>query len=369
MKRVFYLDLLRIIGIIGVIMIHVATQNWEMLTPESSELLPLAFWEGINRFAVPLFVMISGAIFLDPKREISIKRLWKHNILRLVLVFFAFAAVYAAADLAFDKGWEAAISDLVFGHFHMWFIVLIIGLYMITPIARRVTADEKTTRYFLNLAVPVVFILNWFVPLVAERLTEATGLIEIQRLTVNYGYLGLSVLGGYLTYFILGYYLHKKVVRRKKLLYFFGVIGAVTQVAGTVILSRTSGEVSLAMRMDFIPSVLLLTMAVFVAGKQIGQRFQTKVEADNKKLDGQMSGKVLRALTGVASCVLGIYMVHILVLALVNRIGLSDMTFTPWLAVPVVTIAVFVMSLVLVGVPKWIIGKVLLAGSCFDKHK
>lgn len=375
-RRLFYLDFLRVVGIIAVIFIHVAVQNWDDLTPDSPELLPLAIFEGVSRFAVPLFVMISGALFLNPERKIEVGRLWRHNILRMIGIFFGWCAIYAVADLAFGKGWPDVISDLLFGHYHMWFLVMIIGLYIVTPLIRKWTDDEKTMRYFLNLAIPVVFILNWIVPMLANWLTEATGMIEMQRLLAQYQNLHLEILGGYLTYFVMGYYLSKRTVKRKKLLYFVGIVAAVGQVMGTMLVSQNTGSVSLVMRNDFLPTVFLITMAVFVAGKQIGERIERRVETNktaetNKTVRGvelnnnsfSDNGNWLkRLISQMASCVLGIYLVHIIVLAIVNKIGLSDIAFTPWLAVPVTVLIVFIGSWALISAAHFVFSKIRRKG-------
>lgn len=63
-QRIDYLDYLRLVAIFGVITVHVATSlnfyhqdyaglNWQILN----------FWDGLSRFCVPVFIMISGALF------------------------------------------------------------------------------------------------------------------------------------------------------------------------------------------------------------------------------------------------------------------------------------------------------------------
>ena len=58
-QRIDYLDYLRLVAIFGVITVHVATSlnfyhqdyaglNWQILN----------FWDGLNRFCVPVFIMI-----------------------------------------------------------------------------------------------------------------------------------------------------------------------------------------------------------------------------------------------------------------------------------------------------------------------
>lgn len=78
-QRVAYLDYLRLVAILGVITIHVATSlnfyrqdyaslNWQILN----------FWDGLSAFACR-FYMISGAIFLNPDFDLSWKGFLKNT--------------------------------------------------------------------------------------------------------------------------------------------------------------------------------------------------------------------------------------------------------------------------------------------------
>ena len=61
-ERIIYLDILRILAVVGVICIHSGFGTY-------------FFW------SVSLFVMISGALWLSQKGEIDINKLWRINIL------------------------------------------------------------------------------------------------------------------------------------------------------------------------------------------------------------------------------------------------------------------------------------------------
>ena len=69
----FNTDVMRLIASFFVVMIHLSSNNGAV---------GLMF-NSISRFSVPVFVMISGALFLN--RNISIKTLYKKYILRMML--------------------------------------------------------------------------------------------------------------------------------------------------------------------------------------------------------------------------------------------------------------------------------------------
>ncbi|MBR3027382.1 MAG: acyltransferase family protein [Bacteroidales bacterium] len=74
MNRVLYLDILRIMAIIAVVMLHVSAQRFYVSFP-SYEWEVRMFFNSMVRWGVPIFVMISGALFLDPQKKISLAKL------------------------------------------------------------------------------------------------------------------------------------------------------------------------------------------------------------------------------------------------------------------------------------------------------
>ena len=75
-KRITWIELLRIAACIGVIGIHAGSQHFRDTPLDSSIWRISNFYHGINRFAVASFIMISGTLYLDGKRNWSLKKLW-----------------------------------------------------------------------------------------------------------------------------------------------------------------------------------------------------------------------------------------------------------------------------------------------------
>ena len=82
-SRIYYLDILRILATIAVIGIHVSAQGWYSEPIERDTWSIFSAWDAAVRWAVPGFVMISGALFLT--REIDMKRVYSHNIRACIL--------------------------------------------------------------------------------------------------------------------------------------------------------------------------------------------------------------------------------------------------------------------------------------------
>ena len=82
-NRIVYFDYLRIIAIFAVIVLHIAAHNWHGTDVNSFEWQMFNIYDSIVRWGVPVFVMISGALFLG--KDISIKKLYNKHIFRIFL--------------------------------------------------------------------------------------------------------------------------------------------------------------------------------------------------------------------------------------------------------------------------------------------
>ncbi|MEG2929604.1 MAG: acyltransferase family protein, partial [Oscillospiraceae bacterium] len=91
-ERIVYLDLLRIFSIFCMILLHVSASKWYTTSVNSFEWQVLNIYDILVRFCVPVFVMISGAFFLDANREYTIKKLFSKNILRIIVAFIFWSA-------------------------------------------------------------------------------------------------------------------------------------------------------------------------------------------------------------------------------------------------------------------------------------
>jgi surface polysaccharide O-acyltransferase-like enzyme len=131
-----YFDYLRVAATISVVVLHVSAQNWYSFNGRSFEWNVFNFYDSIVRWGVPIFLMISGSLFLY--RDIEIKNLYRKYILRLFVAYCFWALFYAVyspiIDSIIGKGFalpiKSIIKNTISGNYHMWFIPMIIGTYM-----------------------------------------------------------------------------------------------------------------------------------------------------------------------------------------------------------------------------------------------
>lgn len=134
-KRIYYLDFIRIIAIIAVIVIHVTAQNWYNIALNSTTWTIFNIYNSIVRWAVPILVMISGALFLD--KQIDLKKIYQKNIARIIISFIFWSLIYAIIDYSKGYALKSVFESILIGHYHMWYLYMIAGLYILVPLLKK----------------------------------------------------------------------------------------------------------------------------------------------------------------------------------------------------------------------------------------
>lgn len=123
---------------------------WRFFRLTLMNLLSGVFFNSLSRIGVPLFVMISGALFLDERKNVTLKSIFSKNIKSLAIITVIWSSFYSTIYqiLLPLLGNEAVnvkafLSAIVFGHRHMWYLYMIIGLYAITPVFEKNCKQRK----------------------------------------------------------------------------------------------------------------------------------------------------------------------------------------------------------------------------------
>lgn len=165
-ERNYTLDFLRILSMFMVVLIHViGTTFFDNVNVTSSRWFRLNLLESGIRWCVPVFVMISGALFLDPRKELSVQVIWSKYIRHIATAFLFWSVIYAGMDLVrypreldlLHQCLDFLICVLLKPADHLWFVYMIVGLYMITPILRKVVAASSRQELQYWLAVMFLF--------------------------------------------------------------------------------------------------------------------------------------------------------------------------------------------------------------------
>lgn len=329
-NRTQYYDWLRVFATFAVVMLHVSGTWFANREINPTQWYISVVYDSLTRWAVPMFVMISGALFLN--REICAKTLYTKYIWRIVTAFAFWSLLYAIITdpTANIKG---MIVNVLYGHYHMWFCYMIIGLYITLPILRKIAEQEFTMKYFLGIAVVVAFLLPQLISIMEILPGPVQLLGEIFNTVL--GKLKIGMFGSFAAYFVAGYYLSKKEISIKwrKLIYVLGAIALVLTVVGTVLVSELQGTPN---EMFFGSSTLhiaILSVAIFVFGKY---------EISKLKVVDRAS----RFIASLSKYSFGSYLVHALVLSIAWQVIPVEATEISALwGIPFISVLVFVISM------------------------
>ena len=199
-KRVLYLDMLRIFATIGVMVIHITSLPWQKISVASFEWQVFNFLGGMVRWSVPAFVMISGALFLG--KENSIAKIYRKNIFHMITAYLFWSVLYAAIEFSQGLSLSSTIVQAVQGHYHMWFLLMIVGLYMIVPFLKKIVESPSLTRYFLLLALICTFAIPQGISLLSLVNENYGGAVNYVWETFDFHFTL-----GFVGYFVCGYFI------------------------------------------------------------------------------------------------------------------------------------------------------------------
>ena len=304
-KRNCSLDIARIIAVLAVVMIHCCATFITDYKPHTSEFIFGNLFESVARLGVPFFLMISGALFLDENKEITLKGILSKNVKNLAMITigwaFIYAVIYYAAVPAFTgKGISVKklLISIIDGHYHMWYLYMIIGLYVVTPFLKKFVCKE-------NKGMVLFFIIVSFV---VQFLLSMLDKICIQHFNIDY--IGarirkfhLDFFGGYITYFLVGWYIVHIGIKQKHLKYILYLLGMLS-LATIIIYAQYTGDYKNAYENIGAP-VFLYSVSTFVAINGIKLNFKEKTAERIAKL---------------SKLTFGVYIIHVLILTVFCKV-------------------------------------------------
>lgn len=269
-SRVFYFDVLRAAACLAVIVIHVSAQYWYDTDVSTFSWQIYNICDSAVRWGVPIFVMLSGALFLDPDREYPVKCMYGRYIFRMVTAFLFWSAVYALYAFLQTKDAGQFAALLLTGHHHMWFIWMIVGLYMIVPVLRQISRDQRILEYYLLLCVVLAFLLptlDHMICLLGIPITKDHIFYEGVRRACESSKLYFVL--GYTGYFLLGRWLHTAVLSKRQEygIYILGLLSVAATAWVTSSASRITGVPEISFYLELSAQALLQSAAVFTLGK------------------------------------------------------------------------------------------------------
>lgn len=268
-----WLDLLRIGAILAVVVIHAVSAatrtsgtGWHSAWWWVADLLNSAcLW------CVPVFVMVSGALLLDPERGVPGVAFLRRRAVRLgvplvfwIAAYLVFARQFYGQDLTFGDTFRSVASGDPF--LQLYFLFIIAGLTVLTPALRRLVRHCNRRELLALTAAALAF-----------------GLCEhaIRALGGGGGFNAVTRCLPYVGYYLAGYLLRTATLseRTQRLARRLFLVGWLATALGSGALSARYGWTNYGYFLfDYLsPTVMVMSLAAFAAArswqpKRISQR-------------------------------------------------------------------------------------------------
>lgn len=174
-KKIIYLSKIRSLASLAIVILHTFTMyhivdanNMTSVEEYMTRLVPfLMMW------AVPCFVMVSGALLLNSNKNIGIKKIFSKYILRIILILIIFTLLFFYIDILMTSQ-TINVGEYISTWFkkfisgkswaHMWYLYMLIGIYLMLPLYR-IIAKHATKAILIYIGVVIIFFISVIEPL------------------------------------------------------------------------------------------------------------------------------------------------------------------------------------------------------------
>ena len=153
-------------------------------------------------WAVPCFVMVTGALLLDPRRSVTLKKIFTVYIPRILGALFLFGIVFRVFDIVMN-GEPFGLLPVLEGVYrvftgtswaHLWYLYMLIGLYLLLPFYRMVARESSPALLRYLLGVYGVFLS--LLPLTKIAGVTSAFSIPVSSIYPFYFFAGYAILSG-----------------------------------------------------------------------------------------------------------------------------------------------------------------------------
>lgn len=323
-NRKLFLDQLRVLATCAVVLVHTVTAIKD--TTDMTQ-FPVAFRVflavmDLTTWCVPVFVMISGYLFLNPEREFTWRRMLGKYCCRILLALFLFGVPYACLELvATERILSLSMAGRAFlmvlqgkGWAHMWYLYLVLFLYLITLPLKRIL--KRIPRWSVYGATAVLFVGS-------SLLFYGNKVLQRDVFPV------LPDICIYIFYYLWGYLFvswDQKKRRNVVPAWVLGILAAVLAVG--MVLNRALASEQIQMAYDY-PYTVALSLLLFAwAGRwKCGAGLPCRFWGSAGKLS------------------FAIYLIHPLYINITYKfLGLTPLDYPLWMSLPVFWLVVLALS-------------------------
>jgi surface polysaccharide O-acyltransferase-like enzyme len=260
--------------------------------------------------------------------EFFFKKRWARIGLPSLFWFAAyFAWDFLVQNIPFTA--SAIVQGILNGPYtQMWYLYVLAGLYLLTPIFRVFIAhaDQTLVKYFVILWVSGVAIIPFFT------------LFTIFQLNSN-----VFAITGYIGFFVLGTYLSTVEMRRSTLSLFIILGVALTAISTYVLAATVGGTEMYFFQQYFSPTIILASVMLFL--------LLLTVKPPSVQKENSLS-KVHKLIKVISENTLGIFFIHVMIIESIQNgyfgFAINRNTLNPIIEVPLLTAIVLFVSLAII---------------------
>lgn len=306
-KRICWIDRMRGIGCVGVILIHVFGGITNVSSTSKAGLVQTVglarsiAWSAtetlLARWAVPCFLMITGYLLLCSKRSLE----WRRSVRyarRMACVLLTFGLLFCVLELWHKYGfvtpdivWRAVVNLLRGKSWtHMWYVYALLGVYLVLSVlASFVQAVSKGTFVFV---LAVLFVCTLCLP-------TANELFDLRLFAF------VPIEGSAVFYVLVGAYVRAHNIRFSRMLGLTGAVSALVCIVLQIAWIATVNRDPVTLKGPACPLVAIFSVTVFLAAKE----------------SGFIGRELMPWEQSLAACSFGIYVLHPVVINVLYKVA------------------------------------------------
>ena len=330
-EYLIWADALRVFAAIAVVVMHVSA-----IAIKQSDAFD--WWIGnifvsLSQWGVPIFIMISGALMLDSSKNERISFYLAKRFKRILIPLLFWSCVY----FVFLKlrGHEITVYFVLKSFFftggpyyHLYFLYLILGLYLLTPALRIYLRHASPTNIQYCIAICFLFAI----------LYKLFGFLQHEDGTPSFAF---TTYLSYIGYYIGGYYFRNAPIERKLtrilllgLLFCFLII-----LFGSGFLINKFGISSHGyyLRNYLSPPEIVMAFCIYILVLSV-YAGRDKIAGNRPSLFHQLSPMSF-----------GTYLLHPIVVAILSKVGVDGLWKTALVGIPLTTILTLIVCFTVVN--------------------
>lgn len=166
--RVYSFSYLRAAACLAIVLLHTVFCAVSLFPEEASATQALLSNIVVNNmmWAVPCFLMVSGALLLNPERPVTVKKCLTKYIPRMLIALVVFCLLFRALEILVNH--EPVNAETLLSGFyeifsgtswsHVWYLYLMIGIYLLLPFYHKIASNSTTGELRYLMIVYVIFL-------------------------------------------------------------------------------------------------------------------------------------------------------------------------------------------------------------------